>query len=142
MDFGKKLRTILRNSRGQILAPLGISKFNFLWCMKSLTLCYNFQIIYYFGLVITMQGRRQLVFFLTQLLWWYKSFHVFWMRFHLKNYIRNSRPEIKNVLRNSRPLPKMGFLIKKTCKTILFSIWRGVLGFINVCWFYHHEKFL
>ena len=35
---------------------------------------------------------------------------------HLRNYLRNSRPEITNFLRNSRPDPKNGVSYKKkTC---------------------------
>lgn len=37
------------------------------------------------------------------------------MIFQMRNYIRNSKPEIEKFLETSGVTPKMGFLTKKTC---------------------------
>ena len=43
----------------------------------------------------------------------YDVFRKVRVEIQLRNYLRNSRPEIRNFLRNSRPEPKNGVSYKK-----------------------------
>ena len=61
---------------------------------------------------------------------------------HLRNYLRNSRPQISNYLRNSRPQPKNGVSYKKKRVFEGAGLFKALLYFFNKCSRYNWYNFL
>ena len=135
LDFGQKLRNLLRNSRPQIVSRdtnraildtkmdnFPLRRTRFLTIPIILTTLTNKYIF-----LFDCQQISRLYYYLKCLIKLENDSDVFRkgrVENHLRNFLRNSRPEITNLLRNSRPDPQNGVSYKKkTCITL----YRGIL---------------